>query len=87
MEKSNMIDEKPKFNIVDEFWKNSGKQEKYVISINHFQGNDFLDIRLFFKPDDKDNFFASRKGISLSVDHLNRLKAALEKATKRVQGG
>ena len=83
---SSTVDEKPKLNIVDEFFKNSGEQEKYVISVNHFQGNDYIDIRLFFKPDDKDDFLPSRKGLSLSVEHLNKLRDGIDKAIRRVQG-
>jgi hypothetical protein len=83
---SNTVDNN-KSNIVDEFWKNSAEEEKYVVSINYFHDNQYLDMRLFFKPEGKEEFVATRKGLSLSVDHLNRLKAALEKVIKRVQGG
>jgi len=85
MEKSNTVD-KDKSNIVDEFWKNSGEQEKYIISINHFQGNDYIDARLYFKPDDKEDFLPSRKGISMSIDHLDRLIEALNKVKNRIEG-
>ena len=83
---SSKVDEKPKLNIVDEFWKNSGEQEKYVISLNHFQGNEYLDMRLFYLPEGKEEFLPTRKGLSLSVDHLNKLRAGIDKAIERVQG-
>lgn len=75
-----------KSNRVDQFYKNSGEQKKYVISINHFQGNQYLDMRLFFKPDGEEDFLPSRKGLSISIDHAGRLQKAIEKAIKQVQG-
>lgn len=74
-----------KSTVVDEFFKNSGEQEKYVISINHFQGNDYVDARLYYKPDDKEEFLPSRKGISLSVEHIDRLINALSKVKNIVE--
>jgi len=72
-------------NVIDEFSKNSGGQEKYIISLNHFQGNDYMDIRLFYKPDDKEDFLPTRKGISLSVEHIGRLMDAIKKAKNTVE--
>lgn len=75
-----------KSNVVDEFYKTSAEDEKYIVSINHFQGNLYLDIRLFYKPDDKDDFLPTRKGISLSVEHIDKIIGALEKAKTRIGG-
>jgi len=79
--------DKNKTNVVDEFFKNSAEDEKYIISINHFHGDDYIDTRLFFRPDGKKEFLPTRKGISISVDHLGNLISALEKAKTRIDGG
>ena len=82
---SNTVDN-DKSNVIAEFFKDSSETAKYVVALNFFQGNFYLDIRVFYLPDGKDEFLATRKGISISVDHLGKLRDALEKVTKRVQG-
>jgi len=71
---------------IDEFFKNSAEIDKLVISLTKWNGQDYIDFRWFYKPDGTENYIPTKKGISLSVDHIPKLKSAIEKAEKAVEG-
>jgi len=77
--------EKTVSTVVDEFFKNSVEEEKLVISINEWRGQDYIDFRWYWKPDGQENFIPTKKGVSLSVDHFDKLKNAMAKAAKVVE--
>lgn len=74
-------------NVIESFFKNSAETDKLIVSINEWRGQEYIDIRWYFKPDGQEDFFPSKKGISLSIHHLDKLKASLGEATKLVNGG
>ena len=57
-------------NVIDEFFKNSAQNDKLVVSINEWHGQKYIDMRWHFKPDGQEDFFPTKKGVSLSVYHL-----------------
>lgn len=72
--------------VIDSFFKNSAETDKLVVSINEWQGQEYIDIRWYFKPDGQGDFIPTKKGVSLSVYHLGKLKDAIESVTKQVEG-
>jgi len=84
MDKSNTVDNKS--NVVTEWFKSSAQDEKYIISINYFHGNEYLDARLFYKSDDTGEFLPTRKGLSISIEFLDKLIEALNKVKNRIEG-
>jgi len=83
----NMVDTKPKTKILDAVFKNSTETEQLVISLNDWQGQKYIDFRWYWKPDDKKDHIPTKKGVSISVDHLSRLAKAIKEAAKLVEGG
>lgn len=81
---SNTVD-KNNSNVIAEFNKDSSGQSIYRISLSYFQGNHYVDLRLFFIPEGQKEFVASRKGLSISVDFLGNLMDALEKVKNAVE--
>jgi len=79
--------DKDKSNVIAEFNKDSSGQAKYVVALNDFQGNHYVDLRLFFIPEGQDEFVATRKGLSISVDFLGNLMDALQKVKDTVERG
>ena len=63
--------------LIDKFTKNAS--EEIQTSYNQFNGNDLLDIRIFYE-DESGKYKPSRKGISLNVNQLPQLEKAIQKA-------
>ena len=63
--------------LIEKFQKNSF--EEVQISYNQFNGNDLIDIRVFYK-NDKDEYKPSKKGISINVKHFSEFEKAVQKA-------
>lgn len=63
--------------LIDKFPKNAS--EEIQTSYNQFNGNDLLDIRVFFE-DDSGKYKPTRKGISLNVSQFAELEEAVRKA-------
>ena len=74
-------------NLIDEFFKNSAQNDKLVVSITDWHGQEYIDIHWHFKPDGQEDFFPTKKGVSLSVYHLGKLRDAIENVIKQVEGG
>lgn len=65
-----------------EFVKNDNM--KLVFRLNEFKGNQYIDIRTFFKPKGSEDFFPSQKGISVIakrygefVTLVNKIEASM----------
>lgn len=71
--------------IIDEFEKNAMEVVRTVLS--DFQGNKYLNIRVWYKPDDGGPPRPTRKGIALHVEQLPELKRAVLKAEKALEKG
>jgi len=66
--------------LVYEFAKNC--LEKVKIEINPFNGQDYINIRVYFQ-DDQNKWKPSHKGITLSLDKIAELKTGIDKAYRR----
>ena len=63
--------------LIYKFAKNAS--EEIQTSYNQFNGNDLLDIRVFYE-DESGKYKPSRKGISVNVSQFLQLEEALRKA-------
>lgn len=63
--------------LIGEIEKN---QQKVIrVSTDNFKGQDVVDIRTFFIPPGKDDYFPSLKGVNFKRDKLNELIEILQR--------
>jgi len=68
--------------LIAEFNKNAS--EVVRIQLTEYDGKQLLDIRVWVQ-NDKGEFIATRKGISLRIDLVHSLKEAILKAAKEIE--
>ena len=55
-----------------------------MISLNNYKGYEYLDLRQWWKPKDKEDYLPTKQGFTVPIkdtlDYLEQLIAALEKA-------
>ncbi len=66
--------------LVYHFTKNS--EEEVHFELREYKDRHYLDLRLWFQPSDSADLRPTKKGLTLSVDHLPELKKGLELALK-----
>jgi hypothetical protein len=71
--------------MIHEFQKNA--VEIVRVEIKEFRDQDYLNIRVWFEPDNSNEYKPSPKGITLNVDLLPELKKAILKAEKQLKTG
>ena len=73
--------------LIDQFDKNS--IEKVRVHINQYNGNRYVDVRVWIKPDagEDSGEIATKKGLTLHVELIPDLISALEKARKAIGNG
>ena len=71
--------------LIDQFDKNS--MEVIKVHIQEWKGSTYVDMRVWIKPDDGENGgeIATKKGLTLHVELIPDLIAALEKARESIQ--
>lgn len=57
-----------------------GDTERIEIAINEYKGKKYLDIRTFYTTNNGENWFPTKKGVTISPDNLEILKDSIEKA-------
>lgn len=67
--------------LISEFQKNDN--EKIRVEISEFKGRKYLNFRIMFKDED-DSWKYTKKGITISVDLVDDLKKAVDKAASKV---
>lgn len=63
--------------VVHSFQKN--ETEEIRISLREYKNRHYLDLRLFFQPQDKNEMVPSKKGLTVSIEFLPELKRGLLK--------
>jgi hypothetical protein len=70
--------------LIHEFQKNAN--EKVRAEFCEYKGRDLFNLRVFFQSDDSgEKWFPSRKGITLSTNHIPELKEAVDRAYQEWQ--
>ena len=71
--------------LIGEFDKNS--VEKIKVHLQEWKGSTYIDLRIWIKPDAGENGgeIATKKGLTLHVELIPDLIAALEKAREAIQ--
>ena len=69
--------------LVHSFQKN--ESEEIRISLREYKNRHYLDLRLFFQPQDQREMVPSKKGITVSVEFLPELKRGLLKFEQEVR--
>lgn len=65
--------------LIHEFQKNAN--EKVRAEFCEYKGRDLFNLRVFFQSDNSnEEWFPSRKGITLSASHIPELKEAVDRA-------
>ena len=69
--------------LVHSFQKN--ESEEIRISLREYKNRHYLDLRLFFQPQDQREMVPSKKGITVSIEFLPELKRGLLKFEQEVR--
>ncbi len=59
-----------------------GQNEEIQISVSKYKSRYYMDLRVWFKPEDQESFYPTKKGISVALDHLPELRKGLERVSK-----
>ena len=68
--------------LIEEVEKNAN--EVIRIALTEYRGHELLDVRVYYR-DDEGDYKPCRKGVSLRVDMIDDLHAAIEKAAEMVR--
>jgi len=69
--------------LVHSFQKN--ESEEIRISLREYKNRHYLDLRLFFQPQDQREMVPSKKGITVSIEFLPELKRGLLKFEQEIR--
>jgi len=70
--------------LIHEFQKNP--DEKVKVELGNYRGTDVINIWVYYNAGEtKEDWRPSRKGISLSINHITELKEGVDKAYKEWQ--
>ncbi len=58
--------------------------EQLQISLKTFKNKEYLDLRIFYTTDEGTTWLPSKKGVTVSPDHLEILKDAVDEAIKEL---
>ena len=67
-------------NVIYRFQKNP--EEEVRFSIKQYKERQYLDLRLWFQPSDGGPYHPTKKGLTLSLEHLSQLRRGLEQVEK-----
>ncbi len=60
--------------------------EQLQIAVKEFKGKKYLDLRIFYTTDDGASWLPTKKGVTVSPNHLSVLKEAIEVAIGELDG-
>lgn len=60
----------------------SRPDEEVRFTVKGYKDRSYLDMRLWFLPSSGDEYFPTKKGLTLSLQYLRELKKGLEQASK-----
>ena len=60
--------------------------EQLQIAVKEFKGKKYLDLRIFYTTDDGASWLPTKKGVTVSPNHLSILKDAIEVAIDELDG-
>lgn len=69
--------------LVHSFQKN--ESEEIRISLREYKSRHYLDLRLFFQPQNQREMVPSKKGITVSIEFLPELKRGLLKFEQEIR--
>ena len=52
--------------------------EKVCLMLREFRGKKYFDLRLWYIPEDKTEYFPTRKGLCLNLEHLPGIRRGLD---------
>ena len=60
--------------------------EQLQIAVKEFKGKKYLDLRIFYTTDDGASWLPTKKGVTVSPNHLSILKEAIKVAIDELDG-
>lgn len=60
--------------------------EQLQIAVKEFKGKKYLDLRIFYTTDEGASWLPTKKGVTISPNHLSVLKEAIEVAIGELDG-
>jgi hypothetical protein len=60
-------------------------KDKIIITVKEFKGKQYIDMRTYFENGEGE-WIPTKKGISLTPDHLDEMITFLQEAKKKVAG-
>lgn len=69
-----------KVRVVHTFRKNP--EEEVRLTLREYKDRQYLDLRLWFQASGGGEYYPTKKGLTLSMEHLGELKKGLDRAGK-----
>jgi hypothetical protein len=63
---------------------NRNQNETVYFNLHEYKGKKYLDLRVFFQPEDQEEMRPTRKGITIPVDLLGELKKGIASCEKKL---
>jgi hypothetical protein len=58
--------------------------EQIQISINSYKNKQYVDLRVYYTTDDGESWLPTKKGVTISPEHLDTLREAIEEAMQEL---
>jgi hypothetical protein len=63
---------------------NRNQNDSVFISFREYKGRKYLDLRIFYQPEDQQEMRPTKKGITIPLELLGELKKALGSCEKKI---
>ncbi len=61
------------------------KDEKVHFTLRKYRGKFYMDIRVWYKTGDSEEFYPTKKGISVPVELISQLRKGIEQVSKSLE--
>lgn len=61
------------------------KDEKIQFTLSKYRGKRYVDLRLWFKGKENDEFYPTKKGISIPLDQIGQVRKGFEQVSKHLE--
>ncbi len=61
------------------------KDEKIQFTLSKYRGKRYMDLRLWFKSEESEEFYPTKKGISIPVDQIGQVRKGFEQVSRHLE--
>ena len=61
-----------------------GQNDAIYFRLREYKGRKYIDLRLFFKPEDQEEMYPTKKGLAIPLDLFGEFKKAIVNCEKQL---